>query len=159
MRNCGRGFTLIEVMVVVALLSVLLGLGAPAFSNYLANVRLRSAAETVLADLQEARTTAIRENSNFTWVATGSSPSIVIDASVSDIDGGDDLVFTPFGGTTLGASAVFSFTHPGAGACRADGGPVRCLNIVVTTGGRARLCDPGLTDEQLAAKDTRACPS
>jgi type IV fimbrial biogenesis protein FimT len=60
-------------MVVVALLSVLLGLGAPAFSNYLANVRLRSAAETVLADLQKARTTAIRENSNFTWVATGSS--------------------------------------------------------------------------------------
>ncbi|MEF8699496.1 MAG: GspH/FimT family pseudopilin [Candidatus Accumulibacter sp. UW26] len=155
MPGRGLGFTLIEVMVVVALLSVLLGLGAPAFSRYVANVRLRSTAETVLADLQKARTTAIRENSNVTWAATGSSGAIVIGASVSDIDGGDALVFTPFGGTTLSASAVFSFTNPAAGACHTDEGPVRCLNIIVTTGGRVRLCDPGVSE----ANDTRACPS
>jgi prepilin-type N-terminal cleavage/methylation domain-containing protein len=50
-----RGFTLVEVLVVITLLSVLLALGVPALGTYTANVRLRTAAEKVLADLQRAR--------------------------------------------------------------------------------------------------------
>ncbi|HRF12932.1 MAG: putative major pilin subunit [Candidatus Accumulibacter phosphatis] len=154
-----RGFTLIEFLVVITLLSVLLSLGVPALSTYMANVRLRTAAEKVLADLQTARTEAIRLNSNSSPFFPSETPAnIVITSSVSDSSGGNDLVFTPFGGTTLVAPAVYSFTNPVAGACHADGGPIRCLNVFITTGGGARLCDPGLTAAQKAAGDTRACP-
>ena len=45
MKTSRRGFSLIELMIVVAIMGVLLALGAPTFSTYLRNVKLRSAAE------------------------------------------------------------------------------------------------------------------
>ncbi len=48
---------------------------------------------------------------------------------------------------------VFQVTHPGAGACAADGGEMRCLNVVMTPMGQIRMCDPAT-----AAPDPRACP-
>jgi type IV fimbrial biogenesis protein FimT len=55
---------------------------------------------------------------------------------------------------TLGAGqlAVFRVTHATAGACAADGGPMRCLNVVVGAAGQLRLCDPGVP-----AGASRAC--
>lgn len=159
MLGRSRGFTMVEVLVVITILSVLLAFGVPALSTYMGNVRLRTAAETVLADLQRARSEAIRLNSNSPPFFPAETPaSIVIVSSVNDSSGGHDLVFTPFGGTTLASTAVYTFTNPAAGACHADGGPIRCLNVFITTGGGARLCDPGLTAAQKAAGDTRACP-
>jgi type IV fimbrial biogenesis protein FimT len=64
------------------------------------------------------------------------------------------VTFTPLGGTTLAARAVFSFTNPTGGDCIAAGGPMRCLNVVVETTGRVKLCDPTIT-----GTDTRACPT
>lgn len=55
---------------------------------------------------------------------------------------------------TLGAGhmAVFRVTLPGGGACNADGGPMRCLNVVVGAAGQLRLCDPAVV-----AGGARAC--
>ena len=36
-------------------------------------------------------------------------------------------------------------TNPSGGTCKVDGGPMRCLRIVVTASGRVRMCDPGVT--------------
>lgn len=57
-----RGLTLIESMVVLALLAVLTSLGAPAFERARDRQRLRSAAEHLFADLQQARFEGIRTN-------------------------------------------------------------------------------------------------
>lgn len=62
-------------------------------------------------------------------------------------------VFKPTLLTTTNGPAVFRFTNPAAGACAQSGGPIRCLQIVVSTGGQVRMCDPAVT----AAGDTRAC--
>jgi len=63
------------------------------------------------------------------------------------------LTFTGFGALTIASSVQFAVTNPTGGACAAAGGPIRCLNVVVSPGGQVRICDPNVT----AAKDTRAC--
>lgn len=50
-----RGFTLIELIVTLAIVSVLLGLGIPAFRNFGAEQELQLAAEEIVATLQEAQ--------------------------------------------------------------------------------------------------------
>lgn len=80
---------------------------------------------------------------------SGSSTSVVVDSSAAQAF----IRFTPLGGTNLTATGVYKFTNPDAGSCVAGGGSVRCLSVFVTTGGRARLCDPAVT----VATDTRKC--
>ena len=42
------------------------------------------------------------------------------------------------------ADATIDITNPN-GTCEYQGGTMRCLRIVVSTGGRIRSCDPQLT--------------
>jgi type IV fimbrial biogenesis protein FimT len=60
----GRGFSLIELMVAVTLLSLLLMLGLPQMSITLQNFRVRTVAESIVSGLQTARTEAVRRNAN-----------------------------------------------------------------------------------------------
>lgn len=57
-----RGFNLIEVMITLAVIGVLLTLGFPAFTEFLQNQQIRSAAEGALNALQVARAEAVRRN-------------------------------------------------------------------------------------------------
>ncbi len=73
-------------------------------------------------------------------------------ATVTGTVGG--VTFTPLGGTTLAANATFAFTNPVGGSCvsAAPAGPMRCLNVTVSTTGRIKMCDPATV-----SPDTRAC--
>jgi len=62
------------------------------------------------------------------------------------------VIFNGLGGTSLGSQAIFDVNDPTAGACAADGGPVRCLRVQVSVAGQVHLCDPATS-----APDTRAC--
>lgn len=57
-----RGVTLIELMIGLAVLAMLLLSGAPAFSDWIRNTRIRSASESILNGIQFARTEAVRRN-------------------------------------------------------------------------------------------------
>jgi type IV fimbrial biogenesis protein FimT len=57
-----RGFTLIEMVVVVAILGILVGLGASNYGTWIANSRIRTAAETLASGLSTARNEAIKRN-------------------------------------------------------------------------------------------------
>jgi len=54
--------SLIELMIGLAILGILLGLGIPAFTTMLQNLQIRSAAEAVVSGLQTARNEAVRRN-------------------------------------------------------------------------------------------------
>jgi len=54
-----RGFTLIELMMVVVLVAILTNLGMPAFSSFIADQRVRIATANLHNDLKLARATAI----------------------------------------------------------------------------------------------------
>jgi len=55
MRSSQRGLNIIEIMISLAVLGVLIGLGAPGFAEWLQNQQIRAAAEATLNGLQVAR--------------------------------------------------------------------------------------------------------
>ena len=55
-----RGFTLMELMVVLAVVGVIMGMAVPNFSLYIRNSRLTSAGNDLLASVTMARTEAIK---------------------------------------------------------------------------------------------------
>ncbi len=65
-----RGFSLIEVMVVIAIGGILLAIGLPSWQNHLHNSRIRATAQSFLTGLQAARTEAVRRNVNVDFVLT-----------------------------------------------------------------------------------------
>ena len=57
-----RGFTLVELMITIALVAILVGLATPSFSSVINSNRLSSQANAFMADLQLARSEAVRRN-------------------------------------------------------------------------------------------------
>jgi len=198
-----RGFTLIELMIGVALLAVLLMLAMPTFSTMLHNRKLRGVAESIQAGLQVARAEALKQNRTvefmltdddpvaggvgaFTATTTGPNWAVRVDtgAGFSFVEGraapegsnqATDATLNvqiaatyPAGASTIrfdglgrapnlgAANALYDVTNPTGGACKTTAGsePMRCLRIVVTPGGRVRMCDPSVP---AAVGDTRSC--
>jgi len=59
-----RGFTLVEALVTLTILVVLVGVGAPSFAWFNQTTRIRTAAFDLVADLDFARSEAIKRNAD-----------------------------------------------------------------------------------------------
>jgi len=57
-----RGFTVIELMVVVALMAILIGISIPLMSNWQSSSQEKQAAQDILSSLRQARSLAITGN-------------------------------------------------------------------------------------------------
>jgi len=170
------GFTLIEVLVAVAVVGILAMMAMPTFGEWLQSQQLRAAAEASLNGLQVARSEAIRRNlpvqivfnaPQTGWSVNEGGNVIQVraheegspNAQIAVTPGGATTVtFTPLGGVganTDGSAAVtrLDVTNPAGGACQ-PAGAMRCLRIVVSAGGTLRMCDPHPT---VVAPDPRAC--
>lgn len=60
------GFTLMEMIVAIAVSMIVLAVGTPSFLSWMPTIRLTSAARQVATDLQVARIKAISQNTNNT---------------------------------------------------------------------------------------------
>lgn len=190
-----RGVSLIELMIGVAIAAMLFALGAPNFSAFIQNSKIRNAAEAIQNGLSLARVEAVRRNTSVQFVlGTGSSWTVGCETATTDCPASiqsrstaegstnaavattevaastnvinttptftDTLGFNGLGGITsvtlpAGSNAIFNITNPNGGACAVADGPMRCLRVVVTSGGQVRMCDPALTISK--PTDPQAC--
>ncbi len=75
-----RGFTLVELMVTIALLAILLALAAPSFSGIIRNNRVRTVADSLQNGLRLAQAEAVRRNRQTVFLLTDAEPGVNVDA-------------------------------------------------------------------------------
>jgi type IV fimbrial biogenesis protein FimT len=178
-----RGFTLIELVVTIALLGLLLLAAAPSIMEWLRGSRIRNVAISMTTGLQQARMEAIRRNApvRFTlvtdacaasangvaWVVSINEPggdcseATIIERSRSAVGAGLVAVAataadgTQASGVTFNGFGQVASVAPIAAVAvdSAQAGDYRDLRIVIASGGSVRLCDPAVT----SATDPRKC--
>jgi type IV fimbrial biogenesis protein FimT len=84
-----KGFSLIELMMILVVLAVLITIAAPAFSTMLLNSRVRGVTESVMTGLTKARNEAIRTNRTVQFVMTSLDP-VAGNESTADSNVGTD---------------------------------------------------------------------
>ena len=70
MKKRNRGFTLLELMVVLVIAGVLIGVGVPAFRNFIMDARMTSTANDLIAALHYTRSEAIKRRAAVSMCAT-----------------------------------------------------------------------------------------
>jgi len=165
-RPCGRrGFTLVELMIGLAVLAVLTTLVVPSMGSALQRQRLRAAAEHLAADLTEARFEATRRGqalhvlprsgANWCWTvarqpacdcdepAAPGSASCQFSRSSQTDHAGVKLLQARAVELAPGGTAGGPGHTPGAvQAALFEGQPGQQLRVVVTALGRSRVCAP-----------------
>ncbi|MBW2576380.1 MAG: GspH/FimT family pseudopilin [Deltaproteobacteria bacterium] len=77
------GFTLIELVVVIAVLGILTAVGVPNFLSWLPKYRLKSAARDLYSNMQLAKMTAIKSNQNCTVTYSTDPDQYVLSGGLS----------------------------------------------------------------------------
>lgn len=67
-----KGFTLTEALIVMAVMTILLAMALPSFSDFTREQRIRAAAFDLVSDLMQARSEAIKRSSIVTLTGLGS---------------------------------------------------------------------------------------
>lgn len=154
-----RGFTLIEMMVVIALAAVLLALAAPNFITTLAKNRFEGVVNELVTDMQYARSEAVSRNVDVT-IAVGAtrtcytvSAAGACDCTASPACSGAavQIKTVQFADSGAQAASAVSFTfEPVRGALTGSltqldvtrAGYPWALRAEVSAIGRVRICSP-----------------
>jgi prepilin-type N-terminal cleavage/methylation domain-containing protein len=139
-----RGFSLLELMVVIGIIAILSTIAIPSFFQWLPKHRIGSAAREVKSTLEFARSNAIRTNAdvtvNFDWdnerltvvdadAVTLRTRQLPGDVDLDDIDLGASVTFTGHGFSDKSGGVVVVNTSDNT----------LILSITLTVGGNARI--------------------
>lgn len=138
-RNSARqtGVTLVEVVVVIAIIGILSGMAVPSFLEFTRNQRIRAAASDLHVSLMRARSEALKRNVSVTIVPTSTS-NWGLGWLIADPDGGDALealrgydgvsVTGPISLTYLSSGRISGATMPSFEFSAAGSNVKRCVN-------------------------------
>jgi type IV fimbrial biogenesis protein FimT len=82
-----NGVSLIELIIGIAVLSLLLAVGMPSFGLWIQNAQTRTAAESVLSGLQLARSEAVKRNAGVRFTLTSSTGLVAWEVGCVDARG------------------------------------------------------------------------
>jgi type IV fimbrial biogenesis protein FimT len=158
-RRGTAGFTVVELMVSVAIVALLSAIAVPTMRGVLTNNRIRAAAASLQNGLTLARAEAVRLNVPISFVLTSGGWNILLpDGTLLHQASGKEhatgLTITP----TLPATSTVVFDAFG----RRASGPTRIdvvaanpptsnyrpLRVQVTGGGASRLCNPAVASTE-----------
>lgn len=159
-----RGVTLVELMVVLAIVALSMTLAAPSFAQMLANYRVRGAADGILGALNFARTEALRRNTPVAflltsggagWTVSQLSTGTTLQArSANDVPGLTVTSSTTATSVTFLANGLIQAgTQLSQVTVASAVSDANTRRIDVFGGGLIRMCDPAVT----AVADPRRC--
>lgn len=117
-------------MVTIAVLAILLAVGVPAFSEYMASTRVRNVAENFYSGIQKARAEAIRSNEPVNFFLTDDIPTSANSGSLTLTSSGQNwAVHVP--GRPAGEQLIDSkvVAEGGAAAVSVNAGAVTTLTF------------------------------
>jgi type IV fimbrial biogenesis protein FimT len=176
------GFSLIELVVGLAVMGIMFGLALPSYTAWMANAQIRNASESILNGIQRARSEAVRRNTNVefflpqaanaqtSWVVQfpgNVNPLNRLDSRESS-EGSKDVSCATF---PAGAARItFDSTGTSLTLNSFDNSPAitqvdldsislpatqsRELRVTIGAGGNVRMCDPNIP---LVPHNPRAC--
>lgn len=161
-RPAGQsGFSLVELMIGIVILSILAAVAVPSFQQWLQNTQVRNAAESISSGLQRARSEAVSRNTNIEFVLAGDSSWVIRIAGGADIESrsasegsknvtvtltpaiADTVTYNNFGGIqTSNLDASPPFTQVDVDSSVLPAADSQELRITIGVGGNVRMCDP-----------------
>ena len=143
------GFTIIEIMIVIAIIGIMVGIAAPNFMDYLKSRRLSGATMQMFVDLMNARQQAVTQNK---WVSLRIENThqykIFTDGNKNGaIDTGENVVtrdlHPDYGDVTFttAAGTIFAFYPNGTAGSATLGlaGASGSKSITISTAGRVKI--------------------
>ncbi|MEW6671452.1 MAG: GspH/FimT family pseudopilin [Thermodesulfobacteriota bacterium] len=88
------GFTIVELLIIIALMATVTAIAIPNFIQWLPNYRLRSASQDLLSNFQKAKLASVKNNTNVAvcFKSDNSGYTAFVDTNINYANDGEEVV-------------------------------------------------------------------